>query len=446
MQSWTWKRSSCGNPCRSANASTASATRSSSPAVAADGQAEDSGRVRGTVRGRLARVDVAGRGAAMRNLAQRGPGARVAAHERVQRRHVDCGSKRVLCAPGRPAQFPVLQDEPLDRGRQVDHQRHVPQGVERPGLLRKAQMPVENGIGNNVLADQGEDVHRRIRILRRKPRSTKQGGQGFASYPVFIEPVSHPAQSAQQGEVARIWRLGKAPQRAHRVREVTHFAAAVRTLQDGVAVGEAAEQEQRLGVLDRRLDHRPAHELVDPATIGRRLGDQVRAPAGVFLDRELLELELLRMGERKVDPVALDDVVVGELPPALARLQGQRGGKGIIRVGERRAAIDAARELVEDDQLCQQAFRRVPDRVAEEAVQSFAVHLLAPLALRPNNVRILGASCEWSDPPSQHPLVPVPARSIGRCSQSTEPEIQHCLGGSVRNTNVGGGCHGKGSG
>ena len=139
----------------------------------------------------------------------------------------------------------------------------------------------------------------------------------------------------------------------------------------GFPVGKAAEEEQRLGMLERRLHHRPAHELVDPAPLGRHLGDQVRAPAGILLDRELLEGQVLRMGKRKIDPEAFDDVVSRELSIGLADLPGQRGGQGVVRVGERRAAIDGSRELVEDDQLRKDTPWRVPDRVAEEALESF---------------------------------------------------------------------------
>ena len=197
-------------------------------------------------------------------------------------------------------------------------------------------------------------------------------------------------------------------------------------------------------MLDRPPDDRPAHELVNPAPLGRRFGDQVRAPAGNFLDRELLELQVLRMGKRKIEPEALDDVVVFEIPTGLAGLPGHRGGQGVVRVGQRRAAIDAARELVEDDQLRQNSPGRVPDRVAEESVQSFAVHLFAPFALRSKHIRIFGASGERSEPPSQHPLLPVPAGSIGRGSQAAEPEFQHRLRGSVRDAGVFLGFHVRG--
>ena len=139
------------------------------------------------------------------------------------------------------------------------------------------------------------------------------------------------------------------------------------------------------------------------------------------------------MREGYVDPEALDDVVLRDVAPGLAGLYGHRGGDGVIRIGERRAAIDASRELVENDQLRQPTCRRVPDRVAKKTVRSFTMHLLAPLALRAKSVLVFGASGEWPHPPPQHPLLPVLAGRIRRRPQGTEPEIEHGLGGPFRN-------------
>ncbi|MCY3879786.1 MAG: hypothetical protein OXF74_11490 [Rhodobacteraceae bacterium] len=51
-------------------------------------------------------------------------------------------------------------------------------------------------------------------------------------------------------------------------------------------------------------------------------------------------------------------------------------------------------------------------------------------------MRIFDASRKWSDPPLQHPLLPILARRIGGRPQATEPEIQNGFGGSFQNADV----------
>ena len=294
-------------------------------------------------------------------------------------------------------------------------------------MFREPQVPVKRGIGHDVVADEVEDVHRRSRVVRRNSGGAKQGGQIVAGNPVFVESVPRPVQGTQHGKVIRVRHLREAPERAHRVGEVARFAAAVGPLEDDVPVGEAVEKKQRLGVLDRSLYDRPAYELVYPPPMRRDIGDQIDAPAGHFLDGELLKFQIFGVGKRNIDPEALDDVVLREVPTGLAGFPGKGGGEAIVRIGQSRAAIDAAGKLVEDDQLRQKTLRRVPDRIAEEAIQPIAVHLLAPVTLDLKNAGVFDASGKRAHPPFQHPLLPILARSVSRASQATEPEIQYRL-------------------
>ena len=302
-------------------------------------------------------------------------------------------------------------------------------------------MPVERLIGQDVIGGEVEHVHRRSRVFRRKPRGAEQGGERPAAYPVFVEPVLHSVQGAHHGEVVWVQRLAEAPQRARRVGEVATLTAAVRPQQGGVAMGKTVEQEQGFRVLDRALHERPADELVDPAPLGRRLRDEVGAHARRLLDAELSQFQVLHVAQGKIYPEPLDGVVVRQLPIRLADLPGQRRGHEIVRVGQSRAAIDASRKLVEDDQFRQNALRRVPDRIVEEPLHSLAVHLVTPHALRPESVRIHGVSGERSDPPPSHRLLPVLAGSVGRRPQATEPEFQHRLRRAFRNAKVLDGAH-----
>ena len=140
-------------------------------AVVGDDQAKASVSCRVRVGGRLVAVDVAGRPVSARNLARRCRGLPVSPNECVQRCDIDGGFHRVLCAPGRPAQVAVLQDESLDCVGEVGHQRCLPQEVERPRVLREAQVPVEDEIGYGVVVGQAEQVHRRSGVFGGKPRS-----------------------------------------------------------------------------------------------------------------------------------------------------------------------------------------------------------------------------------------------------------------------------------
>ena len=80
--------------------------------------------------------------------------------------------------------------------------------------------------------------------------------------------------------------------------------------------------------------------------------------------------------------------------------------------------------------------RRVPDRIAKEALQSLPVHLFAPFALRSKMVLVLSASGERSNSPLQHSPLPILTGSVRCRSQRAQPKFKQCRRSSFGDANV----------
>ena len=181
MQSCTWNRSSCGNPFRSAKSSTASPTRSSSRLALRMARLRTRGGSRLRVRGRFPTAAVPARPAPDRGLAGRCPGrppCRARARSAPRRRSRDGSSPlRSSAARAGPRSLRMRRLTAFVRSATCGMLTHE---IERQRMLREAQVPVQHGIWRDVVTGEAEDVHRRSRVFRRKPRGAEQAGQCLA--------------------------------------------------------------------------------------------------------------------------------------------------------------------------------------------------------------------------------------------------------------------------